>query len=392
MKKKFALIAFGTVLVFSVLPAFGNETAAVWSRIYNTTYDLDARIDVMQNMVNLHDRDMVPVITEALKEIVYSRDESRTFNEQKLYDDLCRIMIFELGSLKAVDAAPEMFKVMQDTEDEFLRATAITSLGSAGARDYADEIAEHLRYINSDIIRIENNEQRESVVDACVFALERLKHPVGFEPVFFASIGRYSRESIKKAERSLTNMIEDPTDLILDIIRADNTFEVRFAALGVEERSRADASRMTEAAIAAIEVGLLYNAATPTERQFQDRSRLKACEMIRDLSVADEAAVEWLGLMLNRSTAVNEQITCLQALGTYSSDSAVEVLTSYLEYHNQRRADGIQYKDERTIRECINALGASGNPNANAVLMMVEYSNWSNQTMRMAKNALKSIQ
>lgn len=391
MKKR--LISLLATLIFILLsvPVFSNEMAAVWSRIYNTTDQLEAKISVMQDIIDLHDRGMEPVITEALKEVLYSFNESQSFNERRQYDDLTRMMIRELGSLKAVDAAPEMYYVMENTEDEFLRSVAIVGIGTAGARDYADEIAEHLRYINSDIIRIENNEQRRSVIDACILSLERLKHPVGFEPVFFTSIGRYARESVKKAERALQNMVEDPTDLVVDIIKADNTFEMRLAALGVEERSKASPERQAEAAAAAIEVSLIYNAATPAERQYQTRTKIKSAELIRDLGIANEQAVEWLGMMLNSSTNVNELVISLQALGTYSSDAAVEVLSAYLSYHSDRRASGLQYKDERAIRECINALGNTGNPLGKAALMMVEYSNWSSQTIRMAKNAMKNM-
>ncbi|HAK46525.1 MAG TPA: hypothetical protein DCO79_11485 [Spirochaeta sp.] len=391
MKKRILTISILIIFSLSAVPVFSDELAAVWSRIYNTTPQLEAKISVMQNIIDLHDREMEPVITDALKDIVYSLDRSRSFNERQQYDDLARMMIRELGSLKAVDAAPEMYKVMQTTEDEFLRAVAIVGLGTAGARDYVDEIAEYLQYINSDIVKIENNEQRKSVIDACILALERLKHPAGFEPVFFASIGRYARESVKKAERALKNMVADPTDLVIDIIKADNTFEIRLAALGVEERSSASPERQTEAASAAIEVSLIYNAVTPTDREYQTRTKVKSCELIRDLGVADESAVKWLGIMLNSSTNVNELVICLQALGTYSSDAAADVLAIYLAYHSDRRVSGMQYKDERAIRECINALAASGNPRGKNALMMVEYSNWSSQTIRMAKNALKDL-
>ncbi|MDC7225559.1 MAG: hypothetical protein PQJ61_02215 [Spirochaetales bacterium] len=389
-KRIFTLVAAGCLLL-SAAPVFSNEMSAVWSRIYNTTDNLEARLSVMQNIVDLHDRDMEPVINEALKEIVYSLDESMSFNERQQLDDLMKMMIRELGSLKAVDSAPEMYKVMQTTEDEFLRAIAIAGMGNAGARDYADEIAEHLRYLNTGILTIENNEQRNSVVDACILSLERLKHPAGFEPVFFASIGRYARESVMKAERALQNMVEDPTDLVVDIIKADNSFEVRLAALGVEERSKATAERQTEAATAAIEVSLVYNAVTPTDREYQTRTKVKAAEMIRDLGTENEDAVEWLGVMLNSSTNVNELVISLQALGTYSSNNAVTILSTYLAYHSDRRVAGIQYKDERAIRECINAIANTGNPNGKTALMMVEYSNWSSQTIRMAKNALKNM-
>ena len=372
-------------------PVFANEQAAVWARIYNTTDKLQAKYSVMQSIVDLNDRDMEPVITDALKEIVYSKDESISSTDKQIYDDMMRMMVLELGNIKASDAAPVIYKVMEETDNEFLRAAAISALGNAGARDYVDEIADHLRYINSEIIIIENNEQRRSVINACILSLERLKHPVGFEPVFFASIGRYTRESVKRAERALQNMVEDPTDLVSGIIRDDNPFETRLSALEVEERSNAGAARKTEAATAAIEVSLVYNAQTPRDREYQTRVKIKACEMIRDLGAADEAAVEWLSEMLNTSTVVNELVVCLQALGTYSSDSAVEVLNTYLSYHNDRRSSGIQYKDERAIRACINALGNTGNPNAKTSLMMIEYSNWSSQTIRMAKNAMKNL-
>jgi hypothetical protein len=113
--------------------------------------------------------------------------------------------------------------------------------------------------------------------------------------------------------------------------------------------------------------------------------------MIRDLGQANPEAVKWLALMLDQGENINERIICLQALGTYSSDEAVEVLSDFLIENNERRASGIQYKDERLIRECINALGNSGNPKGRNALMMVEYSNWSNQTIRMAKNALNNL-
>jgi len=387
----FKVLIILLLLTAAVLPVFGNEMSAVWARIYNATDQLDAKLSVMQSIVDLHNRDMEPVITDALKEIVNTIDDSLSFSERQKYDDLARMMIKELGALKAVDAAPEIFKVMTDTEDDFLRSVAIVGLGTAGARAYADEIAELLRKLNLEIIIIENKEKRESVVDACILALERLKHPDGFEPVFYASVGRYSRDSVVKAERALKNMLEDPTDLLVSIIKDDTPFKTRLAALEVEQRSEASAERMTEVANAAIEVSLLYNAISPTERQYQTRTKVMACEMIRDLGIASPAAVQWLDLMLNSSENINELVICLQALGTYSSDEAVAVLSDYLNTHNERRASGILYKDERAIRECVNALGNSGNANARTSLMLVEYSNWSNQTIRMARNAAKNL-
>ena len=275
MRNKIIAITAGILFCLTALPVFSDELAAVWSGLYAKADTIEEKLSVMQNIIDLHDRDMEPVITEALRGVVYSQDKSRRLDEVQRYNDLVGMMIRELGSLKAVDAAPDIYKVMKETDDEFLRATAIVGLGTAGAREYGDEIADYLRYINSDIIRITNNEQRKSVIDACILSLERLKQPAGFEPVFYASVGRYARESVKKAERALKNMIEDPTDQIIKIIRSDTTFEMRLAALGVEENSEATSERKTEAASAAIEVSLLYNSLNPSERQFQARTRNK---------------------------------------------------------------------------------------------------------------------
>ncbi len=392
MRNRFLFILIIATLIVPVSMVSANETAAVWTRIYEGTPSLENKLSVMKSICELHDRDLAPMITDTLTELVYSKYQYSTTRDRQLISDLKRVMITELGNLKAVDATPVMFKVFEEEDNDFLKAIAIAGIGAAGGRDYADEIADYLRYINLDIIQIDNNEKRESLVGACIYSLERLKMPIGFEPVFYAAVGGYNRNTIAKAERALVNIMEDPSDELASIIRADTPYEIRYAALSVEERSNASAERKTEVASAALEVSLVYNAATPREREYQSRSKIKAAEMIRDLGVADDNAVQWLGRMLNSSTDVNELVTSLQALGTYTSDAAVEVLSKYLRDNNQRRSSGIQYNDERAIRECINALGNSGNPNARAELTMVEFSNWSSQTIRMAKNALKQLQ
>ena len=62
---------FSAVLMTTVLfSVSANEQSAVWSRIYDTSTEIEARYSVMQNIVDLHDRDMEPVITDELREII----------------------------------------------------------------------------------------------------------------------------------------------------------------------------------------------------------------------------------------------------------------------------------------------------------------------------------
>ena len=391
MKKRLIAGIICVMLCLINMPVFSNELSAVWNRIYNSKSRVEERLVIMQKIVDLHDRNMEPVLADALRNIVYSRDESMTYNDKQLTWDLTIMILKELGDIGAVDSALEMHKLMKDTEDEFVRAAAIAALGMVGARDYADEIAEYLRYINYDIVQIDNPERRHSVVDACVLSLERFRLPVGFEPVLFASVGRYARSTVKRAEIALRKMVADPTDIVVNILRADNTFQMRYAALGVEDRSEAPPERKTEAAGVAIEVGLIYNKTQLTDYEYMTRTRVKACEMIRDSGYANPQAVEWLGRLLNESTNTNELVTCLQAFGVYKSDRATELMATFLDRNNDLKSDGKQYDHERVIRECINSLGKTGNPKGREALLMVEYSGWSAQTMRMAKYALSNM-
>ena len=391
MKKKITFALSCILLIVLISPVYSDELAAVWNRIYNSKERIDEKLIVMQKIVDLHDRNMEPVLIEALSNIVYSRDESLTQNERQRTWDLTIMIINELGNLSAADSAPVLFKVMNDAEDDFVRAAAITALGMTGGREYAEDIAEYLRYLNYEIIEIENNERRHSLVDACIFALERLKDPAGFEPVLFASVGRYSRTTTDKAEQALRNMLQDPTDVVIKILRKDSNFQMRFAALGVEDNSFASPERKTEAAAAAVEVGLIYNKTQLSDYQYMTRTRVKACEMIRDYEYAQPQAVQWLGKLLNSSENTNELITCLQALGVYESDEAVTIMAEYLDGNNDLKAAGKHYDHERVIRECINSLGKAGNTLGREALSMVEYSGWSSQTIRMAQYALSKI-
>ena len=94
MRKQITAV-LAIIFFLIAIPIFSDETSAVWSRIYNQSPEFEAKLAVMQDIVDLHDRSMEPVITEALKEIVYSRDDSLNFSERQLHDDLARIMIRE---------------------------------------------------------------------------------------------------------------------------------------------------------------------------------------------------------------------------------------------------------------------------------------------------------
>ena len=73
MKKRIIATAAGILFCLTVIPVFSNELAAVWSGLYKHTDKIEGKLSVMQNIVDLHDRDMEPVITDALRYCLFEK-------------------------------------------------------------------------------------------------------------------------------------------------------------------------------------------------------------------------------------------------------------------------------------------------------------------------------
>lgn len=388
--KKITLLIVLVVMTASFVPA--DEVTAVWSRLYRNAVSLEHRHAIMQRIADQDNRSLVPVMDEALDELILMWENLPTATERSVHRQLVNLIVEELGSLKAAGSAASVYRVMAERKDAFQEALAIRALAEMGARDYADEIAERLRTINMDIIEYSSREEIETVVGSCVYALERMKEPEGYEPVFFASMGGYSAPVMKKIDRALSSMVDDPTIILRTILIEYTEPDIKLRALEEAARSGAEAPQVLDVAVEALNQGLTINVESKTQAFVLSMLRIKAANTIKAAGVDSPEASGLLRLMLTRMFEMNEMLTCIEALGSQSNDVAAKALSDYLQFHNQRPAELRKQDDYRLVMATIYAMGNTGNPRVVPYLTEVEFHDWNRDVRRAAEEALAALE
>lgn len=400
--RKMLVILLLVVMGIQFAPA--NEVAAMWTRLYERADTLDQKQRIMENIVEQHSRDLIPVLTDALDEEVRTFRNTENVTEKTKKIELMRMVVQELGRLKAREAAPVVWETVQLVEDAMLKGEAIAALGSSGARQYAEDLAMMLRNINFNYDEIQNQRKNEIVAYALVTALGRLKTDVGYEPVFFASQGWYSsRSSVKeKAEKVLQQMVDDPTEELLDILRNNTEYELKMAALRAEEKSTAPETGKALLAAAALDEGLNYSPKNQSERRMLKTIRLNALRMLKKYSELEGSPQreELIGNMekmlrsyrVDREYQEDEMITLLEAMGTYTGEEVAQPLAELTAYYNERR-EVTPPDSYRIVRALIQALGNVGHLAGLEELTLITISNyWEGSIQREAGRAIEKIQ
>lgn len=201
------------LLVLLLLPVLGwaTEMSTMWSNLYREAESLDQQFVIMDRLTQESDRDLIPILIQAQADLLLSSMDPLSTKERYYHNNLQKMIVRELGELKAAEAGDVLFRTISETRDNFLKAEAIASLGKIGAVEYAEPVAFMLRNLNLGVTILPSKEETETVITACITALERMKDSVGFEPVFFTAVGRYTRKVMDPAERALYNMVDDPS-------------------------------------------------------------------------------------------------------------------------------------------------------------------------------------
>lgn len=380
------------LLLFLTGSIFASEVSSLWSRLYEAAKGIDHKYKIMLSIVEQHDRDMIPVLIQAIQDLNTGRENIRSTTERVTNYNLTTLVIRELGYMKAVKSADDVYRVLVEISDPFLKAEAIDSLGAMGARDYTEELSIMLKNINIGAITFDTIEQKETVVSALISALERMKMDEGLSPVFFSSIGRYSHWLVQKAEQSLAKMVEDPTDTLLGILELEDMYEVKLKVLQAEYRSNASDDNKVRFAVTALREGIIHKTNDVTENSALSSLRILSAEIFRDYGSGDDDVVELLEQMLYKNFSITETLTALEALGQNSSDASALVLSDFLKDLNDKRQAGYTFDNERIVKGAIIAMGQTENQICLPELMMVEYSNWSGAVTRLAKSTVESLQ
>jgi hypothetical protein len=391
MKK--ILIAFVLVAVFSVSALFSDEVSAIWSRLYSRARGYEDRIMIMKGLVEIDEESIIPFLGSALQELNEARANEMSVTQNMQHIELTKLIVRRLGEFKSADFSDLMFDVYKNTADVYLRAETVLALGRTVDPSYSDDIAIFLRNLNLNIGAESTDKDSEVLALAAVLAIERFRQPVGFNSLFFASIGWYSKLSTvrEQAARALDTLVEDPTPILNDLVRLETDHAVKLEALEAEGRSKAPAEGKAAVAAEAIRQGLVNEPANQAAKSILARLRQRGLELLITHGPAETGVEKYLEEIIYRQFDINEQLTAVLALETDGRTEAVAVLVRFLMIQNNRQISGLTPADYRVIRSVIKTLGNIGDQTAFEELTAVKISNWPSSVVRDANEAIGKL-
>jgi hypothetical protein len=270
------------------------------------------------------------------------------------------------------------------------KAEALIALGKMRALPYAERISLMLRDLNMGPTA--DRDSGEKVAYGCIVALERLKDPRGFPPVFYAADGWYSQRVRKQAERALPNILADPTDAIKELLRLESP-ERKVQALRLNASSLAPVERKAEAAALALALG--------HEKAARDKAEARVMSELRKLALRSLVAYRARGpeavpaelASYEYGYDIEERLLALSALGANGGDEAAAALRDLiLKLDREQRAGVADETRNRLAKAAIENAGASKNRILRPALVAVASNDrWSGGIILAAQNAVKEI-
>lgn len=382
------------VMVFLVSTAFvavANEEAEVYRQIYKDAQTLQQKYAAALNLIQLQDREIAPILSEALADLLRTQNNYVEASDKELFGRTVKMLATALGDDKYDDAAPSLWGVVQQVSDPLARSEALIALGKIRALDYAERIALLLR--NLDIAPGPDRDSDEKTAYGCILALEKLKDPRGFMPVFYAVDSWYTLRVRQQADRSLPNIVADPTDLIMDLIRTESA-DRKLYALKESTISQAPADRKITADLLALSVGQATLPRDRTEAKVLADLRKLAFRSLITLKATIEDEVDPAVTSYNSGFDDEERLLALQALGVNAGDKAAAALRDILLKLDSDQKSGIADETRnRMAKAAIENAAATQNHMVRAALIAVASDDkWSNSIIYAAQNAAKGIQ
>ena len=334
-------------VVFAIIASTSiaaNEIGAMWARLYRNAPTNEQRYQIMVNMIEQDSRDLAPVFHEALDGQITRFQSITGTTERHVANRLAAMTIRELGNRRVTDAADSIWNMLQINHDVVVMSEAANALGRIGAAQYAPRLATFLRNMNLGVSVLSDRRQIEAVAYNTVKALERLGDPAGFEPVFLAAHGWYSAGSGVRAAAldALPIIVDDPTDILTEIIKNQNDIAMKISALNVGTKSRASDENKAEFAAWALDHALSLTWSSRTEQAKLKSLRMTALSALRASAHKPDRAIARMAEMIrgyraDRLYDEDEMLTLIETMGSFPQDSSARALSGFLGYQTERR-------------------------------------------------------
>jgi hypothetical protein len=385
-------------LTFAGMVLFAqSEEVAVWSEMFNAAYTVEEQHVYIKNVSDSGLSGAEEFYARALRRLLDEFPSLTTRSEWDAADSSARILVTRLGEAKYAAAAGDMWQTVDYFSNALVKADALIALGQTGNKDYLPQVVQLMKDLNSQVQADRDMRERfERIAYGAILSLENYRDPSGYLPVFFASTGWYADRIKNQASISLPNIMDDPTEPLLEVIASPGyTYDIKDLALRTSERSQSSAESKARVAVAALTEG--WNASTNDvhQRQILSQMRKLALSMIRRYTTTDAAVYPQLDKSYNNGD-MDEKLAALQALSALGTEDSARLVSAYLRIIHQRRLSGtLTTNDEQLVRVIIPVLGnigSVGRTQSRPVLVLVEQSpQWTNTVKNLASQALRQI-
>ena len=329
-------------------------------------------------------------------------------HERAAIEESARIILRGLAAEKYTEAAPyvwtlvQYFDIIHPQNEGLIMYEAYVAMGQIGGSEFAHYIAVHLGEFNSSATPDTHTKGKiQRVVPGAINALEALRDPIGVKPVFYASIGWYDTDIRAIASQALPNIIDDPGEIISEIIRDPfNGPNVKITAWQEMLKTKASNASKAKVAAAALETSYTFIAPSRESQSVLRAMRMSAIDTIRLMGVEDESVYAYIERTYREAFDTPntdfEIITLVvRTLSTVKTEEAVDLLTEFLRGLHSRRQSGPWGIVERDIMQIvIPALASTGTRSRLSLQLLAVISRSSLYTgaeQNWARNALTTL-
>ncbi|MBU0935511.1 MAG: hypothetical protein KKI09_10685 [Spirochaetes bacterium] len=388
-------IAVVTVLALGlVFQSAANDAARVLGFILMSAETVDQQYAATLSLVSFGEAAGAEYVFDSLERVLAARSTIRLGGQMENYERLIRLQAKALGDWRYTNAAPALWRVVEDSKDPLTRAEALIALGGLRATEYGERISLMLRDLNAR--PAQDIESGEKLAYAAILALERMGYPGGFSSVFFAVDAWYSRRIKDQAVRSLPLVLADPSEELLTILRLESNPR-RLRALQYAVASNLPPARKIEIAAYALNIGLTN---VPSDRiEYATVATMRKLALNALVELGDRSgnsAIDFANAfrLAELNNDIDERLLVLRAMGADRSlESARELAAIITRLNEDQKAGRVNDERNRLMQAALQNAAISANKELFAALQLVKINEgWSNTIIRLANTALAALQ
>jgi hypothetical protein len=346
-----------------------NINMSTYTRDFTRTDStFSERLKIIEEVRDLKMTGIGDFYHNALRHLLVRNADIKSKEDHTTAEKTALIIVQALGAEKYTAAAPQLwqtadfFDIARDHNEGNTQREAVIALGQADGKAFIPDLVQRLNQFNAERISdVEARKRIQLVVVGFVNALEALKDHRGFRPVFDVATGGYEPGIKDIAFSALQNIVDDPGDLVIEIIKDYSNIDpsVMQDAINVMRKStKAPDTSRAKVAAASLEASWEYHTTNRSMLTTLVMIRKDAIDDIKKYGISDDSVYKYLERAYvtgfnNNNTDFDEIMKTLSVLGGAKTDQGTALLYKFLSELNERRRNGPWGRKERTIFEWV---------------------------------------